>query len=145
MVVAPAGSPPWRHRLAVIGLDAALHQVPAPSIYRGAKTGELTPDAIDAFTTIAGGAGRLAGPRGGAETLAAGGKRSRPPSRALEDITGFPFQYGTRRISPQKRARYLTGPFPVRMANPITLMGHTENTTAPSKSFGTRRTTIVRR
>jgi hypothetical protein len=45
----------------------------------GTKTGELTPEAIDAFTTIAGGAGRAFGPRGGDETLTAGGKRKPLP------------------------------------------------------------------
>ena len=50
----------------------------------GTKTGELTPDAINSFTTIAGGAGRLFGPRGGAETLAAGGKRR------VEQVTKSP-------------------------------------------------------
>jgi len=45
----------------------------------GTKTGEMTPEAIDAFTTIAGGAGRAFGPRGGGETLAAGGKRKPLP------------------------------------------------------------------
>src|SRR5205814_2014547 len=49
----------------------------------GVKTGQLTPDAMGSFTTIAGGAGRLFGPRGGAETLAAGGKRK--VGRAISD------------------------------------------------------------
>src|SRR5262249_29968145 len=52
----------------------------ALDLLAGTKTGELTPEAIDAFTTIAGAAGRAFGPRGGDETLAAGGKRkSLPP------------------------------------------------------------------
>ena len=39
------------------------------------KTGELSPDALDSFATLTSAAGRTFGPRGGAETLAAGGKR----------------------------------------------------------------------
>jgi hypothetical protein len=48
-------------------------------LFAGTKTGKLTPEAIDAFTTITGGAGRAFGPRGGAETLAAGGKSALGP------------------------------------------------------------------
>jgi hypothetical protein len=48
----------------------------ALDLLAGTKTGELTPDSIDTFTAIASGAGRAFGPRGGAETLAASGKRS---------------------------------------------------------------------
>jgi hypothetical protein len=50
----------------------------------GTKNGQLGPDAIDAFTTITGGAGRLFGPRGGAEALAAGGK---PPTKPASTRT----------------------------------------------------------
>jgi hypothetical protein len=50
----------------------------ALDLLAGTKTGELTPDAIDTFTAISGGAGRAFGPHGGSATLAAGGKR--PPN-----------------------------------------------------------------
>src|SRR5262249_38864842 len=58
----------------------------------GTKTGELTPEAVDTFTAITGGAGRLVGPRGGAETLAAGGKRS------VEQIANVPQGGGYREL-----------------------------------------------
>ena len=55
------------------GIDSPYEPPEAPEIHL--RTGELTPEAIDAFTALVGGAGRTVGPRGGEETLAAGGKR----------------------------------------------------------------------
>jgi len=50
-------------------------------LFAAEKTGELTPDAIGSLVTAMNLAGQTFGPRGGAETLAAGGKR-RPFSEA---------------------------------------------------------------
>ena len=44
----------------------------ALDLLAGTKKGELTPDAIGTFTTITSGAGRIIGPRGGADTLDGG-------------------------------------------------------------------------
>jgi hypothetical protein len=53
-------------------------------LLKGTKTGELTPEAIETFTGITGGAGRVFGPRGDGATFGAGGTR-RPSSKAEKE------------------------------------------------------------
>jgi len=60
-------------------------------LFAAEKTGELTTDALESFMTLHGLGGRAFGPRGGAGTLAAGGKRvaAPPPRRVGEaDVPG---------------------------------------------------------
>ena len=53
-------------------------------LLKGTKTGEFTPEAIETFTGITGGAGRAFGPRGDGATFGAGGTR-RPLSAAEQE------------------------------------------------------------
>jgi hypothetical protein len=60
-------------------------------LLKGTKTGELTPEAIEAFTALNGGAGQALGPRGDGATFAAGGMR-RPLSEVEKQRARIRFQ-----------------------------------------------------
>jgi hypothetical protein len=58
-------------------------------LLKGTKDGEVTSDAVGTFTALTGGAGHTFGPRGGAGTLASGGKRPLVES-TVPSKSGYP-------------------------------------------------------